>query len=171
MPVDQQSASVINDEESTSYEEFAERHNIRAAPYLTVTEWETAAMIADRLAPRIQGKVVVEIGGGIGLLSVAMGSIAQRVYCIEANPLWSMTYARFLLHKKPRNVSFLCGAADEFLGCIRGDVAVICTHSDVAGMKLVGAQFAKVVIDVYGEMMEENPEGFDPWARSVRPFA
>jgi predicted RNA methylase len=170
VPVRQHIPTPTNDEESTSYERFAERHNIRAAPYLTVADFETAAMIADRLAPRIQGKVVVEIGGGIGMLSIAMGAIAKRVYCIEANPLWSMTFAQFLLHKKPRNVSFLCGAADEFIGCIRGDVAVICTHSDVQGMKLVGAQFAKTVIDVYGEMMDENPEGFDPWARSVRPF-
>jgi hypothetical protein len=99
-----------------------------------------------------------------------MGAVAQRVYCIEANPLWSMSFAQFLLEKKPRNVSFLCGAADEFLGCIKGDVAVICTHSDVAAMKLVGAQFAKTVIDVYGEMIDENPQAFDPWARSVRPF-
>lgn len=160
-----------NDEESTSYERFAERHNIRALPRLTVTDFEMAATIADRLAPRIQGKTVVEIGGGIGMLSVAMGAIAQRVYCIEANPLWSMTFAQFLLEKKPRNVSFLCGAADEFLGCIKGDVAVICTNSDVAGMKLIGAQFAKTVIDVYGEMIEENPEAFDLRVRSVRPFA
>jgi predicted RNA methylase len=171
MPIEHHIASLINEEGSTTYDQFAERHNIRAAPHLTVTDFETAALIADRLAPRIRGKIVVEIGGGIGMLSVAMGAIARRVYCIEANPLWSMTFARFLLDKKPKNVSFMLGAADEFLGCIRADVAVICTHSDVVGMKLVGAQFANTVIDVYGEMMDENPEGFDPWARAVRPFA
>jgi hypothetical protein len=164
-------ASRIHDEEPTPLERFAERHNIRAAPNLTVTDFETAVMIADRLAPRIEGKIVVEIGGGIGMLSVAMGAIAKRVYCIEANPIWSMTFAQFLLERKPKNVSFLCGAADEFLGCIRGDVATICTHSDVAGMKLVGAQFAPTVIDVYGEMTDANPEGFDPWARSARALA
>lgn len=170
MPARHRIPTPTNDEEPTSYERFAERHNIRALPYLTVTDFEMAAMIADRLTPRIEGKTVVEIGGGVGMLSVAMGAVAQRVYCIEANPLWSMSFAQFLLEKKPRNVSFLCGAADEFLGCIKGDVAVICTHSDVAAMKLVGAQFAKTVIDVYGEMIDENPQAFDPWVRSVRPF-
>lgn len=170
MPGVQHFASKVQDEEPKSYERFAERHNIRAAPNLTVTHFEIAAMIADMLAPRIEGRVVVEIGGGIGMVSVAMGAIAKRVYCIEANPLWSMTFAHFLLDKKPRNVSFLCGAADEFIGCIKADVAIICTHSDVAGMKLIGAQFAPEVIDVYGEMIDANPDGFDPWARSVRPF-
>ncbi len=171
MPVRDYIPTSSNGEEPTPYERFAERHNIRALPRLTVAEFEMAVMLADRLTPRIKGKTVVEIGGGVGVLSVAMGAIAKRVYCIEANPLWSMVFAQFLLEKKPKNVSFLCGAADEFLGCIKGDVAVICTHSDVAGMKLVGAQFAPVTIDVYGEMIDENPEGFDPWVRSVRPFA
>jgi hypothetical protein len=170
VPVRDQIPTPTDVEEPTSYERFAERHNIRALPRLTVTDFEMAAAIADRLAPRIQGKTVVEIGGGIGMLSVAMGAIAQRVYCIEANPLWSMTFAQFLLEKKPRNVSFLCGAADEFLGCIKGDVAVICTHSDVQGMRLVGAQFASQVIDVYGEMIDENPQAFDPWVVAARPF-
>jgi hypothetical protein len=141
-------------DEQTLFDRFADRHNIRAAPNLTVTDFETAVLIVERLAPRIEGKVVVEIGGGIGMLSVAMGAIAKRVYCIEANPLWSMTFAQLLLDKKPRNVSFLCGAADEFVGCIKGDVAIVCTHSDVTGMKLVGAQFARELIDVYGEMIE-----------------
>ena len=171
MPVRDHIPRPTNSEETASYERFAESHNIRALPYLTVTDFETATMIADRLAPRILGKTVIEIGGGIGMLSVAMGAIARRVYCIEANPLWSMTFAQFLLEKKPKNVNFLCGAADEFLGCIKGDVAVICTNSDVRGMKLIGAQFANTVVDVYGEMIEANPEAFDPWARTVRPFA
>jgi predicted RNA methylase len=171
MPVRDHVPVPTNVKEPTVYERFAERHNIRALPRLTVTDFETAAAIADRLAPRIEGKTVVEIGGGVGMLSVAMGVIARRVYCIEANPLWSMMFAQFLLEKKPKNVSFLCGSADEFLGCIKGDVAVICTNSDVRGMKLTGAQFANSVIDVYGEMIEANPGAFDPWARSVRPFA
>jgi hypothetical protein len=29
-------------------------------------------------------------------------------------------------------MSYLFGASDEFVGGIRGDVAVVCTHSDVA---------------------------------------
>lgn len=151
--------------------EYSERHNIRSAAVLTVLDDETAHEIACSLAPRLEGKTVVEIGGGIGLLALHLGQFAKRVYCLEANPCWSWTFAQLLLRHKPRNVSFLFGAADEFLGTIRGDVALYCTHSDVAGMRLVAAQFAPVVIDVYGEMIAENPDAFDPLARELRTFA
>lgn len=146
---------------------FAERHNIRSATILTVTDAETAVLIAERLAPRIEGKTVVEIGGGIGLLSLAMATTAERVFCIEANPMWAVYFTQTLLERKRKNISFLFGAADEFVGYIRADVAVICTHSDVEGMRLIGAQFAEVV-DVYGEMVDENPDAFDPDARRMR---
>lgn len=147
---------------------YSDRHGIRAQAVLTVTDDETAGVIAEHLAPRIEGKTVVEIGGGIGLLAMHMGQYAKRVYCIEANPMWSWTFTVALLNQKPRNVSFLFGSADEFLGCIRGDVAIYCTHSDVKGMGLVARQFAPEVIDVYGEIIKGNPEGFSKFAREMR---
>lgn len=150
---------------------YSERHGINSAAVLTVLDDNHAMLIAERLRPRVEGKTVVEIGGGIGLLSLHLGHVAKRVYCIEANPMWSWVFAGVLLDKKPRNVSYLFGAADEFLGCIRGDVAVYCTHSDTKGMALVGAQFAPVVIDVYGELIAEAPEHFDPLARQLREIA
>jgi predicted RNA methylase len=150
---------------------YSERHNINSAAVLTVIDDETAGLMAEHLAPRIEGKTIVEIGGGIGLLALHLGHIAKRVYCIEANPMWSWTFAQVLLQQKPRNVSYLFGTADEFVGAIKGDVAVICTHSDVRGMTLVAAQFAPVVIDVYGELIEANPEAFDPVARRLRCVA
>lgn len=147
---------------------YSERHNVNSMACLTVTEDEQADLIGWHLAPRISGKTVVEIGGGIGLLSLHLGQHAKRVYCIEANPMWSWVFAGSLLHHKPKNVSFLFGAADEFLGIVKADVAVICTHSDVEGMKLVAQQFAPVVIDVYGELIKEHPDAFDPVARTLR---
>ena len=114
------------------------------------------------------GKTVVEIGGGIGLLALHLGLHAKRVYCIEANPMWSWIFATVLLQSKPKNVSFLFGAADEFLGTVKGDVAIYCTHSDVKGMGLVAAQFAPLVIDVYGELIKAAPESFDQSARALR---
>ena len=68
---------------------YSERHGIDAQAVLIVTDDDTASLIAESLAPRIAGKTVIEIGGGIGLLSLHMGFIAKRVYCIEANPMWS----------------------------------------------------------------------------------
>jgi hypothetical protein len=73
-----------------------------------------------------------------------------------------------MVEKKPKNMNYLFGAADEFVGCIRGDVAVICTHSDVQGLKLVGGQFAPEVVDVYGELIEENPAAFDALTSRLR---
>jgi len=150
---------------------YSDRHNINSAAVLTVIDDETASLITDRIADRIEGKTVVEIGGGIGLLALHMGHIAKRVYCIEANPMWSWTFASVLLNQKPKNVSYLFGAADEFVGMVRADVALYCTHSDVDGMRLVASQFAPTVIDFYGELIAENPEGFDPLARELRKFA
>ena len=147
---------------------YSERHGIVAAAVLTVTDDEVAQSIAEHLAPRIAGKTVVEIGGGIGLLALYMGDIAKRVYCIEANPMWTSVFVAGLLKFKQKNVSFLFGAADEFIGAIKGDVAVICTHSDVTGMKLVGAQFAPEVIDVYGELIASDPTKFDRLAVKLR---
>lgn len=147
---------------------YSERHNIKSAAVLTVLDNNHALLIAERLRPRIEGKTVVEIGGGIGLLAMHMGHHAKRVYCIEANPMWSWTFAQCLLDQKPKNVSFLFGAADEFLDVVKADVAIYCTHSDVKGMGLVAAQFAPVVIDVYGEMIAEAPEHFDATAVALR---
>lgn len=151
--------------------DYSERHNINSAAILTIIDDETAGSIAESLAPRIEGKTVVEIGGGIGLLSLHMGRYAKRVYCIEANPMWSWTFATVLLKQKPRNVSFLFGSADEFLGTLKGDIAVFCTHSDVSGMALVAAQFAPLVIDFYSELIASNPSAFDPLARELRKWA
>lgn len=150
---------------------YSERHGIASAAVLTVTDDETADLIASHLAPRIEGKTVVEIGGGLGLLSMHMGFIAKRVYCIEANPMWSWCFAGTLLAGKPKNVSYLFGAADEFVGCIKADVAIFCTHSGVETMGLVAAQFAPVVIDVYGELIAASPDKFDPLASLLRKVA
>ena len=56
-------------EESEIFEDYASRHGIESAGVLTVTNDDTAGEIAHYLAPRIEGKTVIEIGGGIGLLS------------------------------------------------------------------------------------------------------
>jgi hypothetical protein len=73
-----------------------------------------------------------------------------------------------MIEKKLRNLTYVLGAADEVVGCIRGDVAVVCTHSDFRNLKLVAQQFAPQVIDVYGEIVEANPDAFDPLASRLR---
>ena len=147
---------------------YSERHNINSAAVLTVLDDNHAILICEYLAERLEGKTVIEIGGGIGLLAMHMGLVAKRVYCFEANPMWAWTFAEVLLSQKPKNVSYLFGAADEFVGQIKGDVAIYCTHSDVTGMGLVATQFAPIVIDVYGEIIAKKPEHFDAMARALR---
>lgn len=144
---------------SEEMEAYSQRHGIDAAAILTVYDDEVAGLIAETLAPRIEGKTVVEIGGGIGLLAMHLGQYARRVYCIEANPMWSWTFALLLLRHKPVNVSYLFGSAQEFVGKITGDVALFCTHSDAAGMNIVGRGFAPEVIDVYREsVIAQRPD-------------
>lgn len=134
-------------------QEYSRRHRIESAAILTIYNDEIANEVAGYLADRITGKTVIEVGGGIGLLAFHLSLYAKHVYCIEANPMWSWTFASCLLARKPINVSYLFGAAREFTGIIRGDVALFCTHSDAIGMKETATEFAPDVIDVYGELM------------------
>lgn len=145
-------------EGSKVLEDYMRRHGINSAGVLTVYDDETADAVARSVADRIEGKTVIEIGGGIGLLAFHLSLYAKRVYCIEADPNWAGCFIAALLARKPVNVSYLFGAAQEFAGTISGDVALFCTHSDAAGMARVGALFAPVVIDVYAEA-----------AKAVRP--
>jgi len=135
---------------------YSERHGVKSAAILTIYDDEIADAIAQHLAPRIEGRTVVEVGGGIGLLAFHMAQYAKRVFCIEANPMWSWTHAVVLLKSKPKNVSYLFGAADEFAGLIHADVALFCTHSDTDGMRNEAGRFAPEVIDVYGEIVEPH---------------
>jgi len=131
--------------------EYSERHGIESADVLTVHNDDRAGLLADLLVPHITGKTVVEIGGGVGLLACHMGRYAKHVYCIEANPAWTWEFLGCIYRQKPKNVSYLFGAADEFAGLIRADVAVIATHSGREAMKAAAAKFAPEIIDLYGE--------------------
>ena len=150
--------------------EYSERHSIKSQAVLTAYDDEVCADIAHYLSPRIEGRTVVEIGGGIGLLAFHLGMYARRVYCIEANPAWAWTFIQCLYERKPKNVSYLFGSADEFIGRIKGNVAIFCTHSGVEDMHRVGLRFADTAIDVYGEIIEKEPEKFDSLARTLRKF-
>lgn len=155
-------------EGSEDLENYMMRHDIQSAGVLTVYEDEMAGLVADYLKPRIEGKTVVEVGGGIGLLACHLGMYAKRVYCIEANPDWAFVFVTAMLKVKPKNVSYLFGAADEFSGMFGADVALICTHSGLESMKRTALMFAPEVIDVYGELINLDPEKYDALARVLR---
>lgn len=133
-------------------EEYSRRHGIRSAGILTVYDDETAGLIVDHLGERVEGKTVVEIGGGIGLLALHLSAVTKRVFVIEADPAWTWTYLALFYAVKPKNVTWIFGAADEVAGQFKGDVALFCTHSDHDGMAKVASLFAPQVIDVYREI-------------------
>ncbi len=105
---------------------------------------------------------------GLGLLALHLGLYAKRVYCIEANPIWASCLLAALLAQKPKHVSYLFGAADEFAGQIHGDVALFCTHSGVESLRTAASLFAPVIIDMYGELIAAAPDQFDALARTLR---
>jgi SAM-dependent methyltransferase len=131
------------------------RHGTESKLILTVYDDERAAGVAGYLADRIRGKTVIEIGGGIGLLAIYLSEYAgaERVYAIESDPSWTSTFLATLYARKPKNVTWIYGAAEEMVGQLRGDVALFCTHSACHHMAQLASQFAPVVIDVYGELV------------------
>lgn len=140
-------------EGNAAADEYGRRHGIKSAAILTITDDETAALVAEHLAERVRGKVVVEIGGGIGLLALHLSQYVERVFVIEAEPAWTMLALAYFYAKKPKNVTFIFGAADEMAGQIKADVSYFCTHSAANEMSRLGAMFAPTVIDVYGEIV------------------
>ena len=135
-------------------EEYHRRHGIESACILTLTKDEDAAIVAETLAPRIEGKIVVEIGAGIGLLACHLAQYAKRVYAIDADPAWASVFVWQLYAKKPANLTFIFGRAEE-APHIAADVALFCTHSGHDAMYRAGARFAPEVIDVYRELIPD----------------
>lgn len=140
-----------------SVEAYHERHGTASACILTNYDDEHAALVADHLRERVAGKVVVEIGAGIGLLACHVAMDARRLYAIEVDPVWSSVFVWMLYAKKPPNLSFIFGKAEE-APPIAADVAFFCTHSGRESLYRAASRFAPVVIDVYAELMKDNPK-------------
>lgn len=142
--------------ENPMAQEYHERHDIRSACILTVYDDETAHLIAERLGERFRGKTLIEIGGGIGLLGCHLAPYLKHLYVIEADPGWTWAFLGCMYAKKPPNLTFIFGKAEEVVGAIKGDAAFFCTHSAAGHLRRLGEQFAPEVIDVYGEIVGKN---------------
>lgn len=152
-------------EGSADMQEYCERHGIQSLGVLTVYNDETASLVAEFLAPRISGKVVVEIGAGMGLLACHLALYAKHVYAIEANPVWASCFAVALLKCKPANLTYILGAASEMNGLLRADLALFCTHSGAVSMRAAAELFSPIVIDVYADLLGKN---IDPKLAALR---
>lgn len=135
-------------------EDFAERSGINSLGVLTVSSYYSAMQEIEALWPQIKNQTVVEIGAGVGMLALQMAKFAKKVYAIEADPSWTWVFTEYLYAIKPRNLTFIFGNAEEMVGKIHADVAVIYTCSDVAGMKALAAKFAPRII--HGPLVSFN---------------
>ena len=133
---------------SPMLEDYHERHGTESAVILTNYDDEHAALVTDFLRARIEGKIVVEVGAGIGLLACHLATAAKRVIAIEVDPNWTMSFLLALYANKPKNLTFIFGAADE-CPAFSADVALFCTHSGHEALHRAASRFAPVVIDVY----------------------
>lgn len=137
-------------------EEYHQRHGTESACILTIYDDASAADVVEFLRPRIEGKVVVEIGAGIGLLACHLAGVARRVYANEVDPAWTSCFVAVLYHQKPTNLTFIFGAAEEAPPIV-ADVAQFCTLSGQAAMYRAAARFAPTIIDVYAEVRATRP--------------
>jgi len=125
---------------------YEQKHGIASAKILTVL---TPADAIAALAPhrlRLNGKTIVEIGAGIGWLSLISARYCKEVFAIEADPAWSWVFARKLYAIKPHNLTWIFGNAESMIGKIQADIALVWTRSDTDGMVALGKQFAPEVI-------------------------
>lgn len=133
-------------EGSDTVMDYHVRHDINSLGILTIYDEESAQSAVSMFAAKIRGKVVVEVGAGIGLLAMEMAKYAKHVYAIEADPAWTYVHVEHLYRRKPTNLTFVFGRAQDMVGLIRADVAVIFTRSDVEGMTALAKQFAPFVV-------------------------
>lgn len=138
---------------SSMLENYHRRHGTESALILTNHDDEHAALVTGYLEDRIAGKVVVEVGAGIGLLACHMAMVARKVYAIEVDPAWTSSFLAVLYARKPPNLCFIFGKAEEAPE-IAADVALFCTHSGHAALYRAACRFAPVVIDVYSELTQ-----------------
>lgn len=135
-------------EEQDMIQDYHSRHGTESALILTIATLSAANVEAAAIREKIEGKVVIEVGAGVALLGIAMAKYAKQVYAIEIDPAWSWGFVRHLYMRKPQNLTFIFGRAQEMVGILRGDVAVVRTRSARDQMKELAQKFAPEVLEL-----------------------
>lgn len=125
---------------------YDERAGVRSKHYLTILDPRDTDWIVARVRDRIAGRVVVEIGAGVGVLACEIARYARRVFAIEADLGWTWTFARHLYQIKPANLTFIADSADNLVDVLRADVAIVVTGSDEDNLRALAGRFAPEVI-------------------------
>jgi len=144
-------------EDSEYFDLIANYHREFGGGYqliLTIYNEEVAKREVEKIKDLIKDKVVVEIGAGIGLLSLEMAKHAEKVYAFEVDPAWSWVFVKKHLYKKPRNLFFIFGDAREFTDKIKPDIAVIYTESGLKYFLNIARKFTNKII-LNGKLLEE----------------
>lgn len=135
-------------------EEFHRKHMTPSLGTITVHDAEQVKKILYPILTKIDNKVVIEIGAGVGLLACATAKIAKLVYAIEVDPAWSWGFTKILYDIKPPNLTWIFGKAENMIGVLKGDIALIVTRSGHEQMKAIGKLLANEVIDVYEDYVK-----------------
>lgn len=120
-------------------------HDIRSKHYITVVRPDDATWIIEKIRDRITGRVVVEIGAGVGVLAAEMAKIARHVYAIEIDPAWTYLYTRYVYKAKRPNLTWIMDRAENLVGIIKADVAIVVTGSDEEALRALAGRFASEV--------------------------
>jgi protein-L-isoaspartate O-methyltransferase len=134
---------------SKAAEEFHAKHMTPSCGVITVFQKKRVMDIMNKISTDIYGKTIVEIGAGVGLLAIAMATISEKVYAIESDPAWSWAFTKIMYEIKPPNLTFIFGKAENMVGLLKADVAIIVTRSGHEGMQNVANKLANKAIDVY----------------------
>jgi tRNA G37 N-methylase Trm5 len=128
---------------------FMKRHSINSLGILTICDHVKATEAVKVFGDSLRDKVVVEIGAGVGIMAMEIAKIAKHVYAIEADPAWTWLFTKHLYKNKPANLTWIFGNAQDMIGKINADTAIIFTHSDLGGLKKLGLCFAPKSILAY----------------------
>lgn len=130
-------------------ETYMRRHNINSLGILTIYDSKKPFKALRIFGSSLRDKVVVEIGAGVGLAAIELAKIAKHVYAIEADPAWSWLFTKHLYKNKPTNLTWIFGNAEDMIGKIKADTAIIFTHSDLKNLQNLGLSFAPKSILAY----------------------
>lgn len=125
---------------------YHKAHGTPSLLILTQHSPEIAQETARLLADEIKGKVVIEIGAGVGFLAIEMAKLAKQVFAIEVDPAWSWIFTHSLYAHKPPNLTWIFGQAETMLPWLKGEVAVVFSRSGVKELRNLALQFAPKVI-------------------------
>jgi protein-L-isoaspartate O-methyltransferase len=107
---------------------------VMSAAILTAASPEKALEYVIPIREKLYGKVVVEIGAGVGWMAIMMARYCKELYAIEAEPSWSWVFTEHLYRVKPPNLTWIFGSAENMVGKIKADVVKLrAVHVRAAG--------------------------------------